>query len=78
MLLSDRFRGFFLTPSGMPWNFNFQGVRHNASISPEYALANPLEFYHETHRPMHYLTFLGQEDVGDEGDGEEGGEDLFA
>ena len=37
MLLSDRFQGFFMVPDGgLGWNYNFQVVKHNASM--EYKL----------------------------------------
>ncbi|KAJ8927951.1 hypothetical protein NQ314_019584 [Rhamnusium bicolor] len=54
MLLSDRFLGFFMVPS--------QGVRHDPSMKYELQLANPKEFYHEVHRPAHFLNFSSLED----------------
>jgi pre-mRNA-processing factor 8 len=49
-------------------------------------LANPKEFYHESHRPTHFLEFSGAEAGGGDRGGAEGGaedvaeadrEDLF-
>jgi hypothetical protein len=47
MLLSDRFRGFFMVPDDGVWNYSFMGVRHNAAMNYELQLANPKDFYHE-------------------------------
>merc|ERR1739838_1210140 len=57
MLLSDRFLGFFMVPAQGSWNYNFMGVRHDANMKYELQLANPKEFYHEVHRPSHFLNF---------------------
>lgn len=35
----------------------FLGVRHSPSMRFELMLANPKEFYHEVHRPSHFLNF---------------------
>jgi pre-mRNA-processing factor 8 len=75
LLLSDRFLGFFLVPAeggaggsggAGVWNYNFQGVKHSAAMEYSLALANPLPFYDERHRPQHFLKFAGAED----GDGD--------
>ena len=39
------------------------GVRHSATMHYELQLANPLEFYHEAHRPAHFLNFSSLEEV---------------
>jgi pre-mRNA-processing factor 8 len=57
MLLSDRFMGFFLTPVGGVWNYNFMGVKFMPNSKYTLTLAPPLEFYHERHRPSHFLSF---------------------
>ena len=86
MLLSDRFLGYFMVPDGGSWNYNFQGVKHSASMKYALRLANPKEFYHESHRPTHFLEFSGAEAGGGDRGGAEGGaedvaeadrEDLF-
>lgn len=38
------------------------GVRHDANMKYELQLANPKEFYHEIHRPAHFLNFSSLED----------------
>ena len=64
MLFTDRFLGFFMVPKQISWNFNFMGVRHDPTMKYELQLANPKEFYHEVHRPLHFINFSGLEDAG--------------
>jgi pre-mRNA-processing factor 8 len=74
MLLSDRFLGFYMSPAQGSWNYNFMGVHHDPNMKYEIQLANPKEFYHELHRPSHFLNFRSLE----EGDAISGDrEDLF-
>jgi PROCT (NUC072) domain len=61
LLLSDRFMGFYMVPDVGSWNFNFQGVKLNVNASYGLKLANPREFYHEAHRPVHFLEFSNME-----------------
>lgn len=79
MLLSDRFLGFFMVPAQGSWNYNFMGmwiqphiilchlsllgVRHSATMHYELQLAKPREFYHEIHRPAHFLNFTAIEEI---------------
>ncbi|XP_052834022.1 pre-mRNA-processing-splicing factor 8 [Octopus bimaculoides] len=63
MLLSDRFLGFFMVPAQSSWNYNFMGVRHDPNMKYDLQLANPKEFYHEVHRPSHFLNFSALEDA---------------
>jgi pre-mRNA-processing factor 8 len=68
MLLSDRFRGFFMVPQGgLGWNYNFQGVKHNVGMDYSLKMDNPERFYAECHRPQHFLTFV-QMEQGEEAD----------
>jgi pre-mRNA-processing factor 8 len=57
MLLSDFFLGFFMVPDLGSWNYNFMGVKHSPNMKYGLKLENPKEFYHETHRPSHFLNF---------------------
>eukprot|EP00741_Cyanophora_paradoxa_P003665 tig00000093_g3562.t1 len=57
LLLTDKYAGFFMTPTEGSWNYNFRGVKHSAGMKYDMALANPKEFYHEDHRPSHFLNF---------------------
>lgn len=43
--------------------FRFIGVRHSPNMRYELQLSNPKEFYHEVHRPSHFLNFSTMEDV---------------
>ncbi|CEM02373.1 unnamed protein product [Vitrella brassicaformis CCMP3155] len=67
MLLSDTFLGFFMVPEGSMWNYNFMGVKHSINMKYHLTLDNPKEFYHELHRPAHYLQFAQMEAAPDEG-----------
>ena len=69
MLLSDRFLGFFMVPEGgLGWNYNFQGVKHSASMEYSLKLDAPQNFYAECHRPQHFLTFAQMEEGEDADD----------
>jgi pre-mRNA-processing factor 8 len=57
MLLSDFFMGEFMVPDIGSWNYNFMGVKHSLNMKYALKLENPKEFYHETHRPAHFLNF---------------------
>ena len=35
---------------------------YNGSISTNYGMSNPKEFYHEVHRPSHFLNFTSLEE----------------
>lgn len=38
------------------------GVRHSANMRYELQLSNPKDFYHEVHRPSHFLNFSAMEE----------------
>ena len=44
-------------PPSIPPSPLSQGVRHSPTMLYEVMLANPKEFYHEVHRPTHFLNF---------------------
>jgi pre-mRNA-processing factor 8 len=52
------------------------GVRHDPNMKYDLMLSNPKEFYHEVHRPAHFLMFSNLEDASD-GTGADR-EDVFA
>jgi HAMP domain-containing protein len=66
LLLSDRFKGFFMTSSPI-WNYNFIGVKHGEKMRYDLQLRNPLPFYHEQHRPNHFSNFSAMEEDGQVG-----------
>jgi pre-mRNA-processing factor 8 len=53
------------------WNYNFQGVKHATTMHYSLRLDTPLEYYHELHRPAHFLNFSGIEDTHIEADRED-------
>ena len=63
LLLSDRFHGYFMVPVHGSWNYNFMGIRHDPSMKYEIMLGKPYEFYHEVHRPQHFLRFNAIEEA---------------
>ena len=63
MLLSDRFLGYFLIPDDEIWNYNFMGVKHSIGMEYGLTLGIPKEFYHESHRPSHFLTFTNMDEA---------------
>jgi pre-mRNA-processing factor 8 len=63
MLLSDRFLGYFLIPDDEVWNYNFMGVKHSIGMDYHLRLGIPREFYHESHRPSHFLTFTNMDEA---------------
>ena len=75
MLLSDRFLGYYMVPDGGSWNYNFQGVKHSPGMKYSLKLANPREFYHECHRPTHFLEFSSADAGGASDAAPAGGED---
>ncbi|KAF5614271.1 pre-mRNA-splicing factor spp42 [Fusarium subglutinans] len=65
LLLSPRFRGFFLVPDDGRWNYSFMG---NAFAGMEkrpvhVKLDTPLPFYSDQHRPVHFVNFAELEDI---------------
>jgi len=63
MLLSDRFLGFYMVPDTGSWNYNFMGMKHSVTMKYDLKLENPKDFYHEAHRPGHFLQFSTMEDI---------------
>lgn len=57
-------RSVWLGSNGMEFlPLSLPGVRHSATMHYELQLANPKEFYHEVHRPAHFLNFSAIEDI---------------
>ncbi|ETO20865.1 hypothetical protein RFI_16345, partial [Reticulomyxa filosa] len=63
MLLSDRFLGFYMTPDAGSWNRNFMGQTFNVGMKYGLKVGNPMPFYHEMHRPTHFLKFATMENA---------------
>ncbi|AOA63379.1 U4/U6-U5 snRNP complex splicing factor [Komagataella phaffii CBS 7435] len=62
VLLTDRIKGFFLVPSTNLWNFAFNGNAWTSSMEYTLKLDTPLPFYHELHRPIHFIEFTNIEE----------------
>jgi pre-mRNA-processing factor 8 len=60
-LLSDKFMGCFLVPTdGGAWNYNLI-YAHSENMKYDVELGVPKEFYHEVHRPHHFINFASME-----------------
>ncbi|KAJ6787598.1 hypothetical protein PWT90_04999 [Aphanocladium album] len=66
LLLSPRFRGFFLVPDDGRWNYSFMGSAFAGmeKKSIHVKLDTPLPFYSDQHRPVHFHSFAELEDIG--------------
>ncbi|XP_044717530.1 PRP8 domain IV core [Hirsutella rhossiliensis] len=65
LLLSPRFRGFFLVPDDNKWNYSFMGSAFaGMEKKPVHVkLDTPLSFYSDQHRPVHFQSFSELEDI---------------
>lgn len=66
LLLSPRYRGFFLVPENGRWNYNFMGSSFiGLEKKPVHVkLDTPVPFYSDQHRPDHFKDFAELEDIG--------------
>ncbi|KAI0127853.1 pre-mRNA-splicing factor spp42 [Xylariales sp. AK1849] len=66
LLLSPRYRGYFLVPENGKWNYSFMGASFDGLVKKkvEVKLDTPLGFYADVHRPLHFQNFAELEDVG--------------
>jgi pre-mRNA-processing factor 8 len=65
LLLSEKFMGFFMVPDNEIWNYNFIGIQHAQNMKYNLILSNPKPYYHEIHRPSHFLNFSKAQDEGE-------------
>ncbi|KAK4217406.1 pre-mRNA processing splicing factor 8 [Rhypophila decipiens] len=65
VLLSDKFRGFFLVPDSGKWNYSFMGSAFGGlEKKPVHVkLDTPVPFYSDQHRPIHFSSFNELEDI---------------
>lgn len=65
LLLSPRFKGFFLVPDDGRWNYSFMGSAFaGMEKKPVHVkLDTPLPFYSDQHRPIHFHSFAELEDI---------------
>lgn len=66
LLLSPRFKGFFLIPENGKWNYSFMGSSFaGLEKKPVHVkLDTPMPFYSDQHRPLHFQNFAELEDIG--------------
>ncbi|CAN6636566.1 pre-mRNA-splicing factor 8 [Trichomonascus vanleenenianus] len=62
LLLTSKYKGFFMVPDTDIWNYAFDGASFNANTKYDVKLDNPIPFYHELHRPIHFSSFNELED----------------
>ncbi|POR39702.1 Pre-mRNA-splicing factor spp42 [Tolypocladium paradoxum] len=65
LLLSPRFKGFFLVPDDGKWNYSFMGSAFAGmeKKAVHVKLDTPLPFYSDHHRPVHFHSFAELEDI---------------
>ncbi|KAK0716453.1 NUC071 domain-containing protein [Apiosordaria backusii] len=65
LLLSEKFRGFFLVPESGKWNYSFMGSAFGGlEKRPVHVkLDTPAPFYSDQHRPIHFSSFNELEDI---------------
>ncbi|KAK7753472.1 pre-mRNA-splicing factor 8 [Diatrype stigma] len=66
LLLSPRYKGFFLVPDNGKWNYSFMGSSFaGLEKKPVHVkLDTPTPFYSDQHRPLHFQNFAELEDIG--------------
>jgi len=63
VVLTKLYKGFFMVPSDGSWNYNFQGTKHSENMKYNLSFGTPKEYYHEDHRPHHFLNFANNDDA---------------
>lgn len=65
LLLSPRYKGFFLVPDTGKWNYSFMGSAFGGlEKKPVHVkLDTPQPFYSGQHRPIHFVNFAELEDI---------------
>ncbi|KAI1752440.1 pre-mRNA processing splicing factor 8 [Xylaria castorea] len=65
LLLSPRYKGYFLVPENGKWNYSFMGSSYaGLEKKPVHVkLDTPLPFYSDQHRPLHFQNFAELEDI---------------
>lgn len=65
LLLSDRFRGYFLVPESGVWNYGFMGGAFPGveKKALHMKVDTPEPYYAAAHRPLHFQSFAELEDI---------------
>lgn len=61
LITTESIKGYFYTPQDDVWNFVFLGSLWNPRARCYMKVGFPLNFYHDLHRPVHFLAFSGLE-----------------
>ncbi|ORM40251.1 Pre-mRNA-processing-splicing factor 8 [Babesia sp. Xinjiang] len=65
VLVSDKYKGFFLVPADDAWNYNFMGAKHSLHMQYQLQVEVPRPFYDPVHRPLHFIQFAQANEVRD-------------
>lgn len=52
-----------MVPEDCAWNYNLMGSAHSPSMRYSVRMDQPKDFYHESHRPSHFLNFAEMEET---------------
>lgn len=72
LILTEKFKGFTIVPEADIWNYTFMPNSWNKDLDYNLKIDQPLPFFHELHRPIHFDAFnnLEKSRIGeDEDDG---------
>jgi len=51
-----------MVPDNVIWNYNFIGLGIVSTLKYTIVPGTPKDFYHESHRPAHFLRFIKSEE----------------
>lgn len=57
LIITDKFNGLFLVPGNDLWNYSFISNSFREDMDFDVKIDDPLPFYHEMHRPIHFDNF---------------------
>lgn len=78
LILTEKFKGFTVVPETDIWNYAFISGSWDKEQEFSLKIDQPLSFFHERHRPIHFDAFINLERrMDDDGDIEAGQEDVF-
>lgn len=57
-ILTENYNGFFMIPTGIEWNLNFQPLKLTEHPDYNIELGTPLPYFDQKHRPNTFLQFV--------------------
>lgn len=63
LILTEKFKGFIVVPDTDIWNYSFISNSWMEDMQFSLKIDEPLPFYHELHRPIHFDAFINFEAV---------------